>query len=150
MQNQSGETIWNGDSIQIGLDPDFEKSWEGNDLFGLNGHRVFEYGVAWSGKAEEKPMTWRWISYLDNLPVGQPEPRIDLKVTREGTLTLYEVMFPWEVLGMSAAPQPGTAIGIALSVADKDTGKTGKRALCLFSGIISGKDAQQFGPVWLR
>jgi hypothetical protein len=153
LQAQTGEHIWSQDSIQIGLDPDHQKTWEANDLFGLKGHRVFEYGVA--GASDDKasvlrPLTWRWISYTDTLPVGVPEPRIRLKVTREGDVTTYEILFPWAVMGLDRPLPAGSAVGIALSLADADTGKKGRHALRLFNGVSEGKDPEKFGPLWLR
>ena len=153
LNTHTGEHIWSHDAIQIGLDPDHQKTWEANDLFGLKGHRVFEYGVA--GASDDKavvlrPMTWRWVSYLDTLPVGVPEPRIRLKVTREGDTTTYEILFPWSVMGLDRPLPAGSAVGIALSLADADTNKKGRRALRLFNGVSEGKDPEKFGPLWLR
>lgn len=150
VQTHAAEGMFSQDSIQIGLDPDYLKSWEANDLFGLKGHRVFEYGVGWSGKAEDAPMTWRWISYVPELPVAVAEPRIGLKVSREGDLTTYDIVFPWAVLGLDKAPPVGSAIGISLAVTDADSGRSDRRVLRLFGGIIDGKDPEKFGPLWLR
>jgi hypothetical protein len=147
LQTRTGEGIWSQDSIQIGLDPDYQKTWEANDLFGLKGHRVFEYGVAWNGT---EPLTWRWISYVPELAVGQPEPRVRLNVTREGDHTTYDILFPWAVMGLDGTMAAGSALGISLSLADADTGKAGRRALRLFGGIAEGKDPEKFGPLWLR
>ena len=71
-------------------------------------------------------------------------------VTREGDLTTYDIVFPWAVMGLDRAPEPGSAIGISLSLADADTGKKGRRALRLFGGIADGKDPEKYGPLWLR
>ncbi|HEY9248581.1 MAG TPA: sugar-binding protein, partial [Rariglobus sp.] len=147
LQAQTGEHIWSQDSIQIGLDPDHQKTWEANDLFGLKGHRVFEYGVAWNGV---QPMTWRWISYVPELPVGVPEPRIRLRVTREGDVTTYDILFPWSVMGLDRPLPAGSAVGLALSVADADSNRKGRRALRLFNGVSEGKDPEKYGPLWLR
>ncbi|WP_043589172.1 sugar-binding protein [Geminisphaera colitermitum] len=146
------EQLWTQDSIQIGLDPDYEKTWEANDLFGLKGHRVFEYGVGWSGNPADTPANWRWISHLPDLPVGTSEQRIQQSITRNGDLTTYEIHFPWPTLGLDKPPPPGAAIGIALSVMDADTGlkAKGRRALRLYGGIDGGKDPEKFGPLWLR
>jgi hypothetical protein len=147
LQTRTGEDIWSQDSIQIGLDPDHQKTWEANDLFGLKGHRVFEYGVAWNGK---QPMTWRWVSYVPELPVGVAEPRVRLRAEREGDLTTYDILFPWGVMGLDRPMVAGSAIGISLSLADADTGKAGRRALRLYGGIAEGKDPEKYGPLWLR
>lgn len=150
LQSQEPEKMWSHDAIQIGLDADYEKTWEANDLFGLKGHRVFEYGVGWNKDAREPFMTWRWISYTPELPVATSEPRIGLKVRRVGDETIYEALFPWAVLGLDRAPEAGSAIGIALAVSDADTGKKGRRTLRLFNGVSEGKDPEKFGPLWLR
>jgi len=147
VQDRPPAQLWTQDGLQIGLDPDYEKTWEANDLFGLKGHRAFEYGIGWNGR---QVMTWRWISYLPELPPNAAEPRIKATVTREGDVTDYQITFPWAVLGLSAAPQPGTAIGISLAVTDADPGQTGRRGLRLFGGITDGKDPQKYGPLWLR
>lgn len=150
LQAKDAENMWSHDAIQIGLDADYEKTWEANDLFGLKGHRVFEYGIGGTARPGDKPMTWRWISYTPELPVATAEPRIDLKVTRSGDHTIYEALFPWSVLGLEKSPAPGAAIGIALAVSDADTGKKGRRTLRLFNGVSEGKDPEKFGPLWLR
>ena len=150
LQDHKSEEMWMGDSIQIAFDPDYEKTWEPNDLFGLKGHRVFEYGLGWSGDPAAKPMTWRWISYLPELPVAAEEPRIVLNASREGSRTIYEALFPWAVLGLDKAPPAGSAVGISIAVTDRDTGKKNRRAIRLFGGITDGKDPEKFGPLWLR
>ncbi len=147
LQTRSPENLFNQDSIQIGLDADAEKTWEANDLFGLKGHRVFEYGAAWDGT---KSMNWRWISYTPELPVGVSEPRMGTEIHRKGDLTEYLLTFPWEILGLKEAPRPGSAIGIALAVTDADPGKNGRRGLRLFNGITDEKDPQKYGKLWLR
>jgi len=153
LQTQTGEHIWSHDSIQIGFDPDYQKTWEANDLFGLKGHRVFEYGVAGASDKSAtvlRPLTWRWISYTEALPVGVPEPRIRLKVTREGNVTIYDILFPWSVMGLDRPLPAGSAVGIALALADADTNKKSRRAIRLFNGVAEGKDPEKFGPLWLR
>ncbi len=147
LQASGPEMLWTQDSIQLGFDVDAEKTWEPNDLFGLKGHRVFEYGVAWNGS---KPMNWRWISYTPELPVGQSEPRLDVRVRRDGDTTEYNLAFPWETLGLKQAPKAGTAVGIALAVTDADSGDRGRRGVRLFGGITDGKDPEKFGKLWLR
>lgn len=147
LQTRTAEHIFNQDSLQIGLDADAEKTWEANDLFGLKGHRVFEYGAAWDGA---KAMNWRWISYTPELPPGVSEPRMGTAIRREGDITEYLLTFPWEILGLKEAPRAGTAIGIALAVADSDPGKSGRCGLRLFNGITDEKDPQKYGKLWLR
>ena len=103
--------------------------------------------MAWNGK---QPMTWRWVSYVPELPVGVAEPRVRLSVKREGDITTYDILFPWAVMGLDRPMAAGSAIGISLSLADADTGKTSRRALRLYGGIAEGKDPEKYGPLWLR
>jgi len=147
LQTGTPEKLFSQDSVQIGLDADAEKTWEANDLFGLKGHRVFEYGAAWDGT---KTMNWRWISYTPELPIGVSEPRMGTAIRREGDITEYILTFPWEILGLKQAPKPGSALGIALAITDADPGKNGRRGLRLFNGITDEKDPQRYGKLWLR
>ncbi|MFA6960713.1 MAG: hypothetical protein WC205_08190 [Opitutaceae bacterium] len=147
VQDSLPSLLWQQDSIQIGLDPDVLKSWEANDLFGLKGHRAFEYGVALNGHT---PMTWRWISYVPELPSDSEEPRLQPHITRVGDVTTYQITFPWSVLGLKAAPAKGSAIGIALVVHDVDSASSQKHSLRLFRGVAEGKNPDEFGPLWLR
>ena len=147
LQTGTPEKLFNQDSVQIGLDADAEKTWEANDLFGLKGHRVFEYGAAWDGK---KTMNWRWISYTPELPVGVSEPHMGTEIRRDGDITEYVIIFPWKILGLKQAPKAGSALGIALAITDADPGKNGRRGLRLFNGITDDKDPQRYGKLWLR
>ncbi|MBC2595324.1 hypothetical protein H5P28_13735 [Ruficoccus amylovorans] len=148
VQGASAENMWSQDAIQIGIDLDIDKPWSANEFYGLKGHRVFEYGV---GGQPGEEMTWRWISYLPELPAGQGEPRMDLEISREADVTTYDILFPWETLGADASPGAGGSIGIALAVSDVDPGTLKeRRVLRLFNGIIDSKDPERFGRLWLR
>lgn len=143
---KSAQALWTGDSLQFGLDADAQKTWEANDLFGLKGHRVFEYGVGWNGS---DPLAWRWISYLPELPGESGDTGLNAKVSRDDGVTRYEVVFPWKSLGLDAAPKPGTAIGFSLTV-NKWDAVGARRGLRLFHGVSEAKDPQAFGLLWLR
>lgn len=148
VQNASAEQMWSQDAIQIGIDMDIDKPWSANEFFGLKGHRVFEYGV---GGNPGKEMTWRWISYLPELPTGEGDSRIGLKIDRTGDITTYDIFFPWVTLGADKAPEAGTSIGISLAVSDADPDRMSeRRALRLFNGILDSKDPERFGRIWLR
>jgi len=149
-QHQTGENIWKEDSLQIGLDPDAEKSWEANDLFGLKGHRVFEYGVGWNGT---ETLNWRWASYLPELPAAASEPRLAAQTRRDGDVTEYDVTFPWETLGLKAGETPpaGSAVGFALVASTVNPDKPGEvRVLRLFHGVRESKNPEAFGRIWFR
>ena len=147
-QSRDPQQMWQQDSLQIGLDVDADKPWQANlnnDLVGLNGHRVFEYGVA---LRDGQAVTARWRE--DIVKLAADAPPVAAKVTRQGDHTIYDITFPWPSLGLSGAPAAGTSIGFDLVVNDTDA-PTGKRhGLEMFSGINASKDPEQFGRLLLR
>jgi hypothetical protein len=146
LQVGSPKEMWKQDSIQIALDLDAELPWRAN-AGGCNGHvRVFEYGFA---LGEPGPMTWRWLSYHPELPPDTAERQLQMKVLRESDKTLYEIVFPWTTLRMTAAPAPGSKIGVALAVNDADPG-AGRHGLRLLNGIVDKKDPAAYGLLWIR
>ncbi|HEX2951255.1 MAG TPA: hypothetical protein VHV83_17060, partial [Armatimonadota bacterium] len=104
---------------------------------------------------ERGVMNWRWLAYDPMLSPNCVEQRIQASVTREGTVTLYDIVFPWPTLGLSAPPRSGSTIGIALLVNDADRTATEdvpsmkRHGLRLFDGILE-KNPQAFGRLWIR
>ncbi len=145
-QDNLDDKLWQGDSLQLGFDADFDREWQPNNVgFGFNGHRVFEYSVALTAKG---PQIWRHIAYDPVLSANVAESRVQARITRDGEFTLYELCFPWPTLGLSAAPTAGSGLGFALAVNDLDAGD--RHGLELFGGIIADKDPVHFGKLWLR
>jgi len=146
-QEQDPAGMWDEDSIQIAFDIDANKEWQPNNVGnGYNGHRVVEYGVGLS-TGRDKTMVWRSRAFAPGLASGCEEPRIVANVKREEKTTVYEVTFPWAVLGGSGPPEPGTDIGFALAVNDKDGGADKRHGLTLFKGIIQDKNPEFFGKL---
>jgi hypothetical protein len=145
-QKQSPQSMWQEDSVQLAFDLDADKPWVAN-AGGFAGHaRVFEYGAA---LAPDGPMVWRWISYDKALPAGTDERRVLAHIARQGTETIYDLTFPWTVLGASTPPPAGSRLGFSFLVNDSD-GATGRRSLEVFGGIGDAKDPARFGALWLR
>jgi len=145
-QSQTPKAMWQEDSIQVAFDLDAEKPWQAN-VGGCNGHfKVFEYGFA---LGEAGPMVWRWISYDRSSPADVEEKRVTTKISRQGDQTIYDLTFPWPVLGLTQKPLPGARIGFSLAVNDVDKDDT-RHGLQLFDGIIETKDPARFGVLWIR
>lgn len=138
-----GSGIWRGDSVQFGFDADALKRWEPNAQFGLNGHRVFEYGVA-DGRAP-----WRWIAYDPELVDEVAEPRVKSSFERQGNKSVYHVWFPKETLGLKQPLKRGMVLGIAVLVNDWDQ-NANRHCIRFFGGIDPEKDPRQFGRLYLR
>jgi len=149
-QSQLPSYLWNGDSIQVAFDVDADKEWQPNNVGnGYNGHRILEYGIALPNKGGPA-MVWRFRADAPGFSSGAEEPRIVAKVTREGTHTLYDILFPWPTLGLDQAPKIGSKIGFALVVNDLDGGAEVRHGLRIFSGIMEGKNPEGFGRLYVK
>jgi hypothetical protein len=147
-QTQLPSYMWNGDSIQFAFDVDADKEWQPNNVGnGYNGHRIFEYGVGLSAKG--KAMVWRWRADAPGFNSGE-EPRVVAEVKREGTKTTYDVLLPWTTLGLAQAPAPGSNMGFALVVNDRDGGTDTLHGLRIFGGIQENKNPEGFGRLHVK
>lgn len=144
-QSQFPRMLWAEDCVQVALDLDYNKPLEAN-VGGRQGHdRVFEYGAALGTSG---PMTWRWISYVPELPADVRPEDVKADVIRQGDRTEYRLSFPWRTLGATNRPAPGSRIGFSLLINDVDDGN--HHRIHVFDGIARDKDITKFGPLWLR
>ncbi len=148
VQSSSPAELWKEDSMQVAFDADRGKEWQPNNVgFGLNGHRVTEYGFAL--KQDGSIISWRWQAYAPDLKSGEPQElkgRARIKRDEKLHQTVYEISFPWASLGLEGRPAPGSKIGFSLVVNDMDA--DGKRHLIgLFGGIAEGKDPKDYGTL---
>ncbi len=141
LQRQPPGDMWQEDSIQLAFDVATGQDLESGK------RRVFEYGVA---RGEEGAMIWRWTSPDPKFPSETTEPRVWAEVNRQGTVTRYEITFPWEVLALSQKPKSGTSIGFALAVNDQDESPLGRHGVKFFDGIVHSKDPSVFGRLLFR
>ena len=133
-QNEVNSDLWRHDSIQISIDPNRDRIYDGyaeDDV---------EVGV---GLAGDGLMIFRW----------QPDPMEDpegvtAKVIRTGTTTTYEVAIEWSVLG-EFQPKHGAALGMALMVNDSDDGEERKGWLDWTPGVARYKRPFDFATVLL-
>lgn len=148
VQDREPAQMWQQDSLQFAFDVDADKPWQmnvNNDMVGLNGHRIFEYGVALrNGQA----VTARWRDTIVKLPENLPP--IAAHVSRQGDHTIYDVTFPWAVLGLNQAPAVNTSIGFDMVVNDVDAPAGRRHGLEIFGGINSSKDPEKYGRLLLR
>lgn len=146
-QTKDAQMLWQEDSLQMGLDLDADLPLQAN-FGGWNGHqRIFELGV---GSDLKTTNVYRWISYDESIPQDKPVTDAIAHVTREGDVTTYDIMYTWKSLGLTSAPKPGSSIGFALVINDKDTDKDKRHGIMLFDGVSGNKDPGKFGRIWLR
>ncbi len=146
-QSRTAKEMWMGDCVQLAFDVDAEKPWRANEG-GFSGHfKIYEYGF---GLGEKGPMNWRWVSFDKNLPFDVVENRIQTRIVRQKDVTGYDLIIPWPALGLTGCPKPGTSIGFALAINDKDGAATERKGLRLFDGILLSKDPQAYGRLWFR
>lgn len=133
-QPNQGETIWEGDSVQLAISA------------GMPGERLqwHEYGMALTSQG---PELYRWMAPQDAVtgPVADP----DLDVTRDETakLTLYRLALPWSELS-PILPSDGM-LSLSLLINENDGGSR-KGYVEWGSGIGSSKQSSLFKPVQLQ
>lgn len=139
-QEDTGEYIWKGDSLQFGL----LYGKETYVAFGNFGSKYSEFGAAKTSAGDEM---FRWMSEDEQTPKG-PVENYECVITRDESdkTTLYEIALPWtEILPQNIEKFDPTdrALGFSLLVNDND--KNGRRGWIEFaSGIGEGKDTSLF------
>ncbi len=129
-QEQTGQTIWQGDCIQLAFRdaaPRQEAGYEGNE---------YELGLTLAGN---RPILFQWM------PERRPAESGELSVLRRGSVTTYEAALPWALLGVTRA-SPGKRVSWSMTVNDND-GDAFRGWLEWTPGICGGKDSSAFG--WL-
>ena len=131
-QTSSGPDMWQGDSIQFGLDP---LHIEGRGL-----GTFYEIGLAQTPKG---PQVYCW-----HAPEGGKTGLVEgakLAVKREGDFTIYEASIPLASLA-PLKPALGKTVGFAL-VTNDDDGEGRKGWLEWNTGIAMEKNPGLFGDI---
>ncbi len=134
--DHAGDGLWQGDSIQIALDPMLDRSvaaYESDDV---------EIGFALvSGKVD----TWRWSGELAGGPGPLADAQISIKRDEDAKLTRYEACIPYRAL-RPFNPRVMTRCGVDVIINDNDG-----RGRAFFAewtgGIASKKDPSCFAVV---
>ncbi len=135
-QPNTGESIWKGDSIQVGL------SGAPNEAIGY-GPTEFEFGVA---STSVGPVVWCWQSGATGRTGPVEGARASIR--REGPCTRYELFLP-----RAAVPGLPLTAGARLGftyLANDDDGKGYAGAIEWTGGLTGGKDASLFGEMTLE
>lgn len=136
VQNNSAETIWMGDSIQVALDPRLDRCAAGYASDDI------EFGLALTPDGPQA-YQWRCGQGLDAGLINDAKDAI--KRTQDNT-TIYEAAIPWK----SMTPIPSGMIdhlGLSFVVNDND-GDTRKGYLQLTPGIAEQKIPAQFAHAY--
>ncbi|MEQ4481913.1 sugar-binding protein [Cohnella silvisoli] len=138
-QTWSNGDIWQGDSIQLGID------WSRKD--GSSSRNVSELGFGLNGQGGVTQ--WRWRA-PDGLATGALTGA-KANITRDETKgqTVYDLTIPIDQLhGPGYAKAPGDPIGFTLLMNENDgAGRSG--FMEYNGGIGTGKDAALFGDMYL-
>ncbi len=148
--------MWNGDSVQIAVDPD----GDGGD--GAYGERDSEFGFALCGRGppNQKPrvQAFRWVRDGHWVHERLPEQvivRIVRNETKRTKTTTYEAAIPWSELGID--PAKSRSFGFNLAVLDLDLDAGGAAAadsrvsgMALTPGIWLPKSPGSFARVELE
>ncbi len=117
-QPNNGDAMWNGDSLQFGIDAgaDGDKRPFGG---GFDNENDFLYGLSLLDRPGSSPELYRWNApkgkLTGDMPSDDKKHRFNVKV--ENGMSLYNFFVSWEELGMSA--KVGNKIGFNLVVFDR-------------------------------
>ncbi len=121
VNNNVGENIWNGDSIQIGI---ADEGAEASSAY-------CELTVALT---REGPQMYRHLANNSNNPVGTVK-NCEMQIVREGYKTYYELAIPWsEVLTNPENAGPGYQPRFAFLINDDDG--VGRNAYMEYSQVL--------------
>ncbi len=146
-QEHTGVMTWAGDSIQVAADPLPGERQEYHQMSMDYTKKFSEYILALTTNG---PSVYRSGSWDRRRPVGPVGPQdVRLAVRRTDNGLVYEAAFSWESLSMER-PDPGRAIGLALTLNDRDEADGPFQGMEWFGGILYAKDPDKFGQVVLQ
>ncbi|MEU7003649.1 glycosyl hydrolase [Nonomuraea sp. NPDC046570] len=130
-QKNPAGNLYNGDSVQLSLSP---------ALPGASTERT-EIGLALTPGG---PAAYTFAAF--GIAITGPTPTERLTVTRTGTTTAYDVVLPWQSLGLNGPPAEMFALSLLVN---DDDGPGRKGYLEWSSGIGHSKDTGRHFPVRL-
>ncbi|MGW2220833.1 glycosyl hydrolase [Nonomuraea sp. NPDC001684] len=130
-QKNPAGNLYNGDSIQLSLSP---------ALPGASTERT-EIGLALT---PDGPAAYTFAAF--GIAITGPTPTERLAVTRTGATTAYDVVLPWQSLGLNGPPAGVFALSLLVN---DDDGPGRKGYLEWSSGIGHSKDTGRHFPVRL-
>jgi len=131
-QDQTGDSTWRGDSVQIAF------SSPEQTVKNKNAHVDLNVALTKNG-----PQVYRQYGY-GNLKPG-PVDEVKANITRNGTQTVYTLEIPVTSVGLPEL-KSGTVFGFSLAVNDND-GKERKGYLYWGQGIGATKDPSQYNLI---
>lgn len=133
LAEETGDLIWQNDSLQVAFDPFFNPHSEG--YYAIDDNEIgfsLVNGVSYAH-------TW-----TPPLGGGPSEiPGSEIKIIRSGEMTVYEARVPFSSLSPLTPSFPGRC-GVNAAVNDSDT-KHRKGAIAWTSGLVDGKNPSRFG-----
>ena len=137
-QSNPASDIWDGDSVQLAIQP--------GRTDGLTGH--VELGFALNNS--ETALAYCWINSVNSQGTGDLSAKgFNTVVERDDIAgkTVYMVAIPWSFAGTDGnAPLDGEIIGVSACINNKDNNDT-RKYYEFYGGIASGKDSSQFGSM---
>jgi hypothetical protein len=142
-QTRPLRAIWEEDSVQLAFDVDAEKPWLLNLIMdgSFQGHRIFYYDVCLPTDGRET-IVWRNRADSPGFGPASLAPEVAADIRREGSRTVYDIVFPWRSLGLDQAPPVGAQLGFSIVVNDSDKGHD--RKFLRFGHGIAGPQNPEF------
>lgn len=140
-QTVSGN-LWNGDSIQIAIDPTSET------IPGLKGYSEFGFALNHSGNV----LKHRWTAPRGRTTGEFANAKCEIIRDDAQKKTFYEISIPWSELipEGGSVPVKGNILGIAAVINDMDQDGAIRGWIKYMEGISTSKDPSQFGKLILE
>lgn len=137
-QTSGGPNIWNGDSVQIAIDP-LDNAFEQRGINGRYDLDDIELGFA---LLEGRVVGWCYTKDKPEAVTGFPA-----SITPDGQWTCYEVALPWSKITPDGR-KPESMFGFNVAVNGSDGGP--RRACSWTYGMLTIKEPRQFAQIILQ
>jgi hypothetical protein len=142
-QSKNPENLWEGDSIQVSIDP--QRKLLNSQSHGQLERNFHEFGFALHENGTV--MSWRWIAAKGH-NTGTVD-NVECAIKRDGSITTYEVAIPWtDIETNNINIQEGGTIGFSLLLNEND-GQERRGWMEYMGGIGDDKDPSKFCDLFL-
>ncbi len=150
-QQLADANIWQQDSLQLAFDTHPEENLPYSPPASIFTKKITSVAFALTPKG---PLAWRHQTHAESeLALGECTGQFtpDIKRDEAAGVTTYDLTLPWKSLGMNPEWMvKGKPLGVSLLVNDSDGAGTPRQGIEFFSGIMRGKDFEQYGRMTLQ
>lgn len=144
-QRYESDSLWMGDSLQIGIDTAPDYAYEYDELIAQTKKKVSDFSVALTPTGIR---AYRHHTFSEKfLKTGEirPDAFARSRIVHHDGVTKYDLLIPWEQVGLTADEiHPGQKLGFSLLVNSRNQ-DGGRSYYGLFGGIADGSGFREYG-----